>query len=36
MVPHGIAVVINAPAAFRFTASANPARHLDTNLLSIE
>jgi len=29
MVPHGIAVVINAPAAFRFTAPANPARHLD-------
>ena len=29
MVPHGIAVVINAPAAFRFTAQANPARHLE-------
>jgi len=29
MVPHGIAVVINAPAAFRFTASANPSRHLE-------
>jgi len=29
MVPHGIAVVINAPAAFRFTAMANPARHLE-------
>ncbi len=29
MVPHGIAVVINAPAAFRFTASANPGRHLE-------
>jgi alcohol dehydrogenase class IV len=29
MVPHGIAVVVNAPAAFRFTASANPARHLE-------
>lgn len=29
MVPHGIAVVINAPAAFRFTATANPDRHLE-------
>ena len=29
MVPHGIAVVIDAPAAFRFTARANPARHLE-------
>jgi alcohol dehydrogenase class IV len=29
MVPHGIAVVINAPAAFRYTALANPARHLE-------
>ena len=29
MVPHGIAVVINAPAAFRFTAWANPSRHLE-------
>jgi alcohol dehydrogenase class IV len=29
MIPHGVSVVVGAPSAFRFTAPASPARHID-------
>jgi hydroxyacid-oxoacid transhydrogenase len=33
LVPHGMAVILNAPSSFRFTAEANPERHLEGALL---